>query len=164
MPVGIELGFTVDSNEPLDHRMVVENEEARLAIPWYHRYEGLLVWEKATDTLFVCKDPNANDEGENGPADWQAITTFDPSVISGFPFSGSAEITGSLLVTGPSTVVAPTSSNTSHLFLVRTTDSDESKFVVNLEGVTVLGKFEATPTVVEGGMFYSASGEFYLGC
>ena len=49
------------------------------------------------------------------------------------------------------------------LFLVKLNDDTDSKFVINLQGVTVLGAFTNTPTPVEGGMFYSASGEFYLG-
>ena len=36
-------------------------------------------------------------------------------------------------------------------------------FVINLDGVTILGAFTETPTAQEGGMFYSASGDFYLG-
>lgn len=49
------------------------------------------------------------------------------------------------------------------LFLVKLNDDTDSKFVINLQGVTVLGAFTNTPTPVEGGMFYSASGDFYLG-
>ena len=49
------------------------------------------------------------------------------------------------------------------LFLVRLNDSAESKFVINLQGVTLLGAFSEVPTPVSGGMFYSSSGDFYLG-
>jgi len=49
------------------------------------------------------------------------------------------------------------------LFLVKLNDDTDSKFVINLQGVTVLGAFTNTPNPVEGGMFYSASGDFYLG-
>lgn len=187
MPVGIELGFTVDSNEPLDNRMVVENASERIAIPWYHRYEGLLVWQKDTNILYVCTHPGAGPLDGDGVAEsqaatWSPIITSDTaffphtgsadisgslSLIGPANFSGTTNISGSLLVTGPSTVVAPTASiapgSLDHLFLIRTTDSNESKFVVNLEGVTVLGEFNETPTAVRGGMFFSSSGEFYLG-
>ena len=61
------------------------------------------------------------------------------------------------------TIAAPSTGNSDHLFLVKLQDTDESKFVVNLEGVTILGAFDITPTAVVGGMFYSSSGEFYLG-
>ena len=159
MAVAIGVGFIVDSNEPLDNRMVVADEAARLAIPWYHRYEGLLVYQKDVNLLFVCNDPGTgNDQAEElTPATYTTITTSDAQL---FPFTGSAAISGSLFIDGPLTVTAP---NSSDLFLVKLQDTDESKFVINLEGVTVLGAFDATPTAVEGGMFYSSSGEFYLG-
>lgn len=49
------------------------------------------------------------------------------------------------------------------LFIVRAQSSEETKFVINLQGVTILGQFEAAPEPVSGGMFFSASGDFYLG-
>jgi len=49
------------------------------------------------------------------------------------------------------------------LFFVKLDDDTDSKFVINLQGVTVLGAFDTTPNAVVGGMFYSASGHFYLG-
>ena len=52
---------------------------------------------------------------------------------------------------------------TQDLFLVKLKDSSESKFVINLEGVTLLGMFNQAPSHVSGGMFYSSSGDFYLG-
>lgn len=56
-----------------------------------------------------------------------------------------------------------TGDGSENIFLVRLNDSAESKFVINLEGVTLLGAFAETPTHVTGGMFYSSSGDFYLG-
>ena len=59
------------------------------------------------------------------------------------------------------------SNDTNDLFIIKKFDANsqqvETRFVVNAEGVTVLGAFNETPTPVEGGMFYSASGEVYLG-
>lgn len=68
-----------------------------------------------------------------------------------FPYTGSAIISGSLSVEGP--------------FLVSMNDGngDSNKLQVNNEGVTVLGKLDTTPTAVTGGIFYSASNEFFFG-
>ena len=52
---------------------------------------------------------------------------------------------------------------TQDLFLVKLANEVESKFVINLQGVTILGQFLDTPTAISGGMFYSASGDFYIG-
>ena len=62
-----------------------------------------------------------------------------------------------------SSAVAINGNGASDLFIVKLNDSSESKFVINLEGVTILGQFDIAPDAVAGGMFYSASGDFYLG-
>jgi hypothetical protein len=83
-------------------------------------------------------------------ANSNAVTVF-ADLGDVFPYTGSAIITGSLELEGP--------------FLVKLNDGngDINKFQVNNEGVTVLGKLDTTPTAVSGGIFYSASNEFYLG-
>ena len=160
MAVAVSVGFIVDSQDPIDNRMVVADEAERLAIPWFNRYEGLLIFQRDTNVIHVVTDPG----DETTEATFATVTTSDVAL---FPHTGSAIITGSLSVIGPTTITAPTASiapgSLDHLFLVRTTDSEESKFVINLEGVTVLGEFDQTPTPVAGGMFFSSSGEFYLG-
>ncbi len=62
-----------------------------------------------------------------------------------------------------SSAVSINGNGASDLFIVKLNNEDESKFVINLQGVTILGQFDTTPTPVDGGMFYSASGDFYLG-
>ena len=158
--VGTVIGspFITNFPFPIDNRMVVENANGRASIPLPVQYKGMLVYQKDTSTFYVLNTP-----GIGSAAQWSIITTSDSTAAQGFPFTGSAGISGSLTVTGPTVITAPTSSAADHLFLVRTTDSEESKFVINLEGVTVLGAFEVTPQPVPGGMFYSSSGDFYLG-
>lgn len=84
------------------------------------------------------------DDGSN------AITVFS-NLGDVFPYTGSADISGSSTIDG--------------IFLVKLNDGngDTNKFQVNNEGTVVLGKLNTTPTAVSGGMFYSASNEFYLG-
>lgn len=155
--IGTVIGAPFISNfpYPIDNRMVVDNEAGRQSIPLPVQYEGLVVYQKDNDTLYVL-----NNTGIGAAAVWSIITTSASAFIES---TGSALISGSLTLTGPATIIAPTSSTADHLFLVRSTDSADNKFVINLEGVTVLGAFSETPTPVEGGMFFSASGDFYLG-
>tara|TARA_R110002012_G_scaffold121530_4_gene271121 strand:+ start:2345 stop:2830 length:486 start_codon:yes stop_codon:yes gene_type:complete len=138
---------------PIDNRMVVENENGRLSIPLPVQYEGMLVYQKDINTFFVL-----NTVGVGAAAQYSIITTSEST--STFPFTGSAAISGSLQVHGPTTITAPSSSD---LFLVKIHGQEESKFVINLEGVTILGAFDEAPTAQAGGMFYSSSGDFYLG-
>jgi hypothetical protein len=49
------------------------------------------------------------------------------------------------------------------LFIVKSYASEDTKFVINLQGVTILGQFETPPDFALGGMFFSSSGDFYLG-
>ena len=104
-------------------------------------YTGSSVVSAATSLNFSGSHLRAVADGSTG-----VIITATP-----FPYTGSAGISGSLNLEGP--------------FLVRLNDGngDSTKFQVNNEGVTVLGKLDTTPTAVSGGMFYSASNEFYFG-
>jgi hypothetical protein len=106
--------------------------------------DGISVVNAVTSINFSGSAFTVTDDGNN------AVTVF-ADLGNVFPFTGSAIITGSLELEGP--------------FLVKLNDSngDVNKFQVNNEGVTVLGKLDTTPTAVSGGIFYSASNEFYLG-
>lgn len=109
---------------------------------------SLLVTASATDNVITFT---------KGDASTFAITVDTGSGgASAFPYTGSALITGSLTITG-SGVISP--------FIINIPDGngDSNKLQVNDEGVTVLGKLNTTPTAVSGGMFYSASNEFFFG-
>jgi hypothetical protein len=84
------------------------------------------------------------DAGSNG------VTVF-ADFGSTFPYTGSADISGSASVNG--------------IFLVKLNNGngDPNKFQVNSEGTVVLGKLNTTPTAVSGGIFYSSSNEFFFG-
>jgi hypothetical protein len=106
--------------------------------------DGISVVNAVTSINFSGSAFTVTDDGNN------AITVF-ADLGNVFPYTGSAIITGSLELEGP--------------FLVKLNNGngDINKFQVNNEGVTVLGKLDTTPTAVSGGIFYSASNEFYLG-
>ena len=109
---------------------------------------SLLVTASATDNVITFT---------KGDASTFAITVDTGSGgASAFPYTGSALITGSLTISG-SGVISP--------FIINIPDGngDSNKLQVNDEGVTVLGKLNTTPTAVSGGMFYSASNEFFFG-
>ena len=79
-----------------------------------------------------------------------------------FPYTGSAEITGSLYLIGPINIIG---SSDTPPFTIDIDDSngDVTKFQVNQEGVMVLGQLDTTPTPISGGMFFSSSNEYFLG-
>jgi hypothetical protein len=84
------------------------------------------------------------DDGNN------AVTVF-ADLGDVFPYTGSADISGSVLIDG--------------ILLVKLDDGngDSNKFQINQEGVMVLGQLDTTPTPILGGMFFSSSNEYFLG-
>jgi len=54
-----------------------------------------------------------------------------------------------------------------NLFIIKQYDPNindhATRFVVNAQGVTVLGAFNTPPTPVAGGLYYNANGNFFLG-
>lgn len=186
MAVNIGAGFNPITQEPIDSRIIAADAATRTNLPWYKCFKGLQVYQLDTSVLYVC----TNVPNDSTAPVWSILATpTDSEFGPTFPFSGSAAITGSLHVIGP-TVIGNTFIDTAYdlhvsqslfapiisasqtqiqgdgtqdLFLVKLNDSNDSKFVINLEGVTVLGAFDATPNAVAGGMFYSGSGHFYLG-
>ena len=93
----------------------------------------------------------------SGFTGWQAATEdiFDES---GFPFTGSAEITGSLGITGSFELKKGAAET--DFFLIKSASFTPLK--LNSDGVAVFGGFSSLPTAVEGGFAYSAS-NFYAG-
>tara|TARA_B110000285_G_scaffold231245_1_gene299533 strand:- start:2272 stop:2889 length:618 start_codon:yes stop_codon:yes gene_type:complete len=85
-------------------------------------------------------------------------STFSITIATGsgggggvqFPFSGSAQITGSLGLTGSLRVD------------IADGNGSNTKFAINSEGVAVLADLNTTPTAVTGGIYYSSS-QFYFG-
>lgn len=71
---------------------------------------------------------------------------------SGFPFTGSAVITGSLTISGDA--------GEQDFFLVRS--SSFTSFKISSSNVPVFGAFSTTPTAIAGGFIYSGS-NFYAG-
>jgi len=96
-----------------------------------------------------------------GFAGWQeAVLQLDTGGSgAGFPFSGSAHITGSLNITGSSEFLKDPGLN-SDFFLIKS--ASFTSFKANVQGVSVFGDFNYTPTPVGGGMMYSGS-NFYAG-
>lgn len=79
-----------------------------------------------------------------------------------FPFSGSAQITGSLAVTG-STVFTLASSSLDDVLLIKGNTPESGSITVNNQGILRMQWSGSTPPdAVEGGLYYSASA-FYAG-
>ena len=95
MAINTIQGFNPSTTEPKDSRVTVANETARLAFATFNVYEGLVVYQEDTDELYVLNDAANPDQTSS----WSTVGGG-----SGFPFTGSAEITGSLDLIGDVTI------------------------------------------------------------
>ena len=77
---------------------------------------------------------------------------------AGFPFTGSADITGSLQVTGSSTFAAQVGGT--DFFIIKSGSVNPVKF--NGEGIMQFANTNFEPTAVGGGIYYSSS-QWFLG-
>ena len=110
----------------------------------------------AIDFIDLGSNPFSVEPAHTGPGNYVGLNITDPQ----YELELSSTLFSPIV---SSSAVAINGNGASDLFIVKLNNSAESKFVINLQGVTILGQFETTPTVVDGGMFYSASGDFYLG-
>ena len=101
MAITLPGGFNITNNEPVDARITVANQSARLGFSSANVFEGLVVYQQDTDELYVLND--ASDPSDNN--NWSQVGEG-----VGFPYTGSAQITGSLGVTGSITSTSMTSS------------------------------------------------------
>jgi len=110
-------------------------------------------------------------QGAIGPQGPPGVSSIDPFVVVGdnvglhiadpqYQLHISGTLFSPLVTSSRMEIKGATAQD---LFIVRAYDSEDTKFVINLQGVTILGQFDTTPDPVAGGMFYSASGDFYLG-
>lgn len=137
MPIVLPSGFNVTSVEPVDARFSLADRAARLGLSTANVYEGLLVYQRDNDTLYVllnAASPSLDSSWQiagslisgslvvsgsitatggftgslfgtasNSISSSYALTAsyaLNAGAGAGFPFSGSAVITGSLLVSG----------------------------------------------------------------
>lgn len=95
MALNIIQGYTPSTVEPIDSRFVRADQAARYAINAFDAYDGLVVYQSDTKQLYVLVD-KTNIGNSTG---WQTIQN-SASASAAFPFTGSAQITGSLGLTG----------------------------------------------------------------
>ena len=96
MAISVQSGFQIGNIDPIDARFVVADQTARLGFASDNVYEGLVVYQKDTDKLYVLVDASDNTVNSN----WSEIVVSGTSgtnltgIFSG-SFSGSFEGDGS---------------------------------------------------------------------
>jgi len=174
MAINLFTGLRITAAEPVDDRFVVATALARTgsgAYTQFNTFVGLIVYQIDTKEQYVVVD-RFNVDNDSG---WEKLESGGTG--SGEPTGSNTEIQfndndnfgasprltfgktdGLLRVSGSFEI---TGSNLSDSFIVKSGSSFNS-FKVNNEGVSVLGNFQYTPTVEDGGIMYSSS-NLYVG-
>jgi len=76
MAISVQSGFQIGNIDPVDARLSVADESARLGFASDNVYEGLTVYQKDTNELFVLIDANYPDTGSS----WRKVNVSDDIV------------------------------------------------------------------------------------
>jgi hypothetical protein len=185
-------GFNITNSDPVDARITVADQTARLSFSVANVYEGLVVFQRDTNQLYVLTDsvnPENNDSwalisaAQEGAA-LEAISAGDG--ISGGGSSGTVDVsldTGSNhFITGviDLSIFQQTGSYYSTTNEIQVTGSltlrkDDSgdalsiynggikTFGISNEGVLLMTTQSISPTIVKGGMYLDENYNLYIG-
>lgn len=169
---------------PTDNEVVLVNQDKSIIITDQDQYVQVEVTQPLTSVVQILTGP----QGPRGPAGEGTFPYTGSADITGsFNLVGNATITGSLFLSSgsfsgsganlfnipASAIVGLNLSSiatgsvtasvdvTTNLFLIKS--SSIEIFKVQSDNVVVLASSSTTPTPVEGGIFYSASGDFFFG-
>jgi hypothetical protein len=89
-------GFQITNNEPVDARLTVADSTSRLGFSPVNVYEGLVVYQRDNNKLYVLVDTGSY----NTESGWELVGSGSGGGGNTFPYTGSAIISGSLNVIG----------------------------------------------------------------
>ena len=184
MAIILPSGFSITSNDPVDSRITVADQAARLGFSAANVYEGLLMYQQDTNELYVLVTPGSPSLN----ASWQlvggSLSINSPYSVITLDGSGNAtaslaltyrndtvSLTGSLSITNTSGsfafvqnqgIVLSMESTVDDFFIIKNRTSNETLFKINSSGTIVLRDQLTTPQAYSGGLIYSAS-NFYVG-
>jgi hypothetical protein len=75
MAIILPSGFNITNNEPVDARFSLADQTARYGLSSANIYEGLVVYQRDNDTLWILVDTTQ----VSGPGGWQQITSSELS-------------------------------------------------------------------------------------
>lgn len=185
-------GFNITNNDPVDARITVADQTARLSFSIANVYEGLVVFQRDTNQLYVLTD--SLNPGDN--ISWALISAAQEgaalagiSAGSGLSGGGSSGNVGVSLDTGSNHFITGVIdlnifqdmgsyySTTNELqvtgsLTLRKDDSgdalsiyngDTKTFGISNEGVILMATQSATPVVQKGGMYLDENYNLFIG-
>ena len=131
MPIVLPAGFQITNNEPVDSRMTVADQAARLNFSAVNVFNGLIVFQRDTNELYVLTDTGSY----NLNSGWKLIGSGSGSIPSG-TVSSSAQIIAGL----PSGTISGSSQLPSGIV------SSSVQTISNLGGTGILSGSTSVPS------------------
>jgi len=127
MAIILPSGFNITNVDPIDSRLTVANQTARLAFSAANVYEGLVVYQKDTNELYVLTNAAANTVAGS----WQLVGGGGSSAPDITSVTGTTTITDATagttyiyLVTGTTTLTLPTATSNTSIYTVKNTGTN----------------------------------------
>jgi len=169
MAIILPSGFNITNVDPIDARFSVSDQAARLGFSAANVYEGLVVYQRDVNELYVLTDTGSY----SSTGGW---TLVGPGAGSTFMATGSVtasvNITGDIFIiksgsynpfTVSSTGLTTISGSATNLFLIKNA-SNQPVLTVSQSGIVTLATQSIDPTgTAPNGAIYFTSSSFFIG-
>ena len=172
MAIILPSGFNITNVDPIDARFTVANQTALLGFSAANVYEGLVVYQRDTNELYVLTDTGSY----SSISGWTLVGSGGSSGTSTFIATGSVtasvDVTGDIFIIKSGSTTPLSISNTglvsisgsaTNLFLIKNTNN-QPILTVSQSGVVVFAtqSIELTGTAPNGGIYFTSE-SFFVG-
>lgn len=162
----LTLSFDLQSNTPLDTRLVVNNETSRLSINWL--YDGITVFQSDVNMTYRWELTNKSQSLPyvNSDGVWYSEQQLTLRNISGSYIQPNEILVNKITVMSQSifsgSVRIKQNDSNSDIVTINNTNGIE-QFVFNKDGVPIIKGKSTIPTASEGGLYFNSNDkELYL--
>jgi hypothetical protein len=169
MAIILPSGFNITNVDPIDARFSVSDQAARLGFSAANVYEGLVVYQRDVNELYVLTDTGSY----SSTGGWTLVGSG-----AGSTFMATGSVTASVNITGDifiirsgsynpftvsSTGLTTISGSATNLFLIKNA-SNQPVLTVSQSGIVTLATQSIDPTgTAPNGAIYFTSSSFYIG-
>ena len=171
MAIILPSGFNITNVDPIDARFTVANQTALLGFSAANVYEGLVVYQRDTNELYVLTDTGSY----SSISGWTLVGSGGSSGTSTFIATGSVtasvDVTGDIFIirsgsynpfTVSSTGLTTISGSATNLFLIKNA-SNQPVLTVSQSGIVTLATQSIDPTgTAPNGVIYFTSSSLFL--
>ena len=171
MAIILPSGFNITNVDPIDARFSVSDQAARLGFSAANVYEGLVVYQRDANELYVLIDTGSY----SSTGGWTLVsfgTGSGGSFISTGSVTASVDVTGDIFIirsgsynpfTVSSTGLTTISGSATNLFLIKNA-SNQPVLTVSQSGIVTLATQSIDPTgTTPNGAIYFTSSSFFIG-